>query len=154
MSEADDSPAKGDVLVVDDNPKHLDFVSTMLRNQHYKVRAATDGQRALRAARQDVPDLIMLDVNMPDMDGFAVIKQLKQDVSLKDVPVIFVSAADETLDKVTAFHLGAADYVTKPFQFPEVLGRVEVHIARARLMRELDAARAEITRLLALVNKK
>ena len=148
-----ESPDKGDVLVIDDNPKHLDFLSQMLRNQHYRVRAATDGPRALRAARREVPDLILLDVHMPDMDGFAVCKELKADPALKSVPVIFVSAADEAMDKVTAFHLGAVDYVTKPFQFTEVLGRVEVHITRARLLRELEAARAEIARLTALLGK-
>jgi DNA-binding response OmpR family regulator len=142
-----EAPTKGDVLVVDDNPTHLDFLTKMLGNQGYKVRAVTDGPRAMRAANSAPPDLILLDVNMPDMDGFQVCKRLKESETLRSIPVIFVSAADEPLDKVTAFHLGAVDYVTKPFQFAEVLGRVGIHIARAHLARELEQARAEIARL-------
>jgi DNA-binding response OmpR family regulator len=146
-----DSPAveprddtRGDVLIVDDNPAHLDLLGQMLRGQGYRVRAVVDGERALKAAHACAPEVIMLDVNMPGMDGFEVCRRLKQDPALSRIPVLFVSAADDVLDKVAAFEAGAADYVTKPYEFPEVLNRVGLHRERVQLERRLAALTAEL----------
>jgi signal transduction histidine kinase len=107
------------------------------------------GELALQAARQQPPDLILLDINMPGMNGYEVCERLKADPQLAAVPVIFISALDETMDKVRGFRLGAVDYVTKPFQFQEVEVRVRTHLELARLRRELENMVAERTRELA-----
>jgi DNA-binding response OmpR family regulator len=137
---------KGDILVVDDNPVNLDLLSNMLLDRSYRVRVATNGRRALAAARARAPDLVMLDINMPDMDGYEVCRQLKADEATRDVPVIFISALDEAMDKVRAFEVGGADYVTKPFQFEEVLARIENQLKLSRLQRDLERKNAELTR--------
>jgi eukaryotic-like serine/threonine-protein kinase len=137
---------KGDVLVVDDNPINLDLLSGMLSERQYRVRVATNGRRALAAARSVPPDLVMLDINMPEMDGYEVCRQLKADESTRDVPVIFISALDEAMDKVKAFESGGADYVTKPFQFEEVLARIENQLKLSRLQRDLERKNAELQR--------
>jgi eukaryotic-like serine/threonine-protein kinase len=137
---------KGDVLVVDDNPINLDLLSGMLSERQYRVRVATNGRRALAAARSVPPDLVMLDINMPEMDGYEVCRQLKADAVTRDVPVIFISALDEAMDKVKAFESGGADYVTKPFQFEEVLARIENQLKLSRLQRDLERKNAELQR--------
>jgi serine/threonine protein kinase/AmiR/NasT family two-component response regulator len=144
MSDKDTS--RGDILVVDDNPVNLDLLSNMLLDRKYRVRVATGGRRALTAARSCLPDLIMLDINMPDINGYEVCKQLKLDRSLCDVPVIFISALDEAVDKVKAFECGGADYVTKPFQIEEVLARVENQLKISRLQKEMEKKNDELTR--------
>ena len=116
------------ILVVDDTPANLKLISGMLREKGYKVRPATSGKLALRAAENDPPDIILLDINMPHMNGFEVCTRLKRIDKLKDIPVIFISALTETLDKVKAFGCGGVDYITKPFQFEEVHARVETHL--------------------------
>ncbi|MDO8803120.1 MAG: response regulator, partial [Elusimicrobiota bacterium] len=103
-----------------------------------KVRAAFSGEMALQAARNDPPDLILLDINMPEMNGYEVCRQLKADERLKDIPVIFLSALTETMDKVKAFGLGGVDYITKPFQFEEVEARVETHLELRRQKSQLQ----------------
>jgi len=138
--------AKGDVLVVDDNPINLDLLSGMLSERQYRVRVATNGRRALAAARSVPPDLVMLDINMPEMDGYEVCRQLKGDETTRDVPVIFISALDEAMDKVKAFESGGADYVTKPFQFEEVLARIENQLKISRLQRDLERKNGELQR--------
>jgi len=142
----DASQSKGDILVVDDNPVNLDLLSNMLQDRDYRVRVATNGRRALAAARSRPPDLVMLDINMPEMDGYEVCRQLKADGATGSVPVIFISALDEAMDKVRAFEVGGADYVTKPFQFEEVLARIENQLKLSRLQRELERKNAELTR--------
>ncbi len=137
---------KGDILVVDDNPVNLDLLSNMLLDHSYRVRVATSGRRALAAARSRPPDLVMLDINMPEMDGYDVCRSLKADEATVAVPVIFISALDEAMDKVRAFEVGGADYVTKPFQFEEVLARIEVQLKLARLQRDLETKNAELTK--------
>jgi signal transduction histidine kinase len=107
---------------------NLQLLTDMLRREGYKVRPVPSGALALQAVRAKAPDLILLDISMPDMDGFAVCRELKRDPVLRDIPVIFISALSETLDKVRAFGCGAVDYVTKPFQFEEVLVRVATHL--------------------------
>lgn len=135
---------KGEILIVDDNPINLDLLSSMLREHHYRVRAAINGRRALMAVRSCLPDLIMLDINMPEMDGYEVCRQLKADSYTADIPVIFISALDEVLDKVRAFEVGGADYVTKPFQFGEVLVRIENHLKISRLQKEMERKNQEL----------
>src|SRR6185369_3161565 len=116
----------------------------MLLDRGYRVRVATNGRRAISAARSAVPDLIMLDINMPEMDGYQVCEQLKADAQTRDIPVIFISALDNALDKVRAFQTGGADYVTKPFQFEEVLARIEIQLKISRLQREMERKNAEL----------
>ncbi|MBD2180480.1 EAL domain-containing protein [Planktothrix sp. FACHB-1355] len=123
------STIKGNILLVDDTPDNLHLLSNLLSAQGYKVRCVTNGQTALKAARAKLPDLILLDIMMPHMNGYEVCQILKSDMQTRDVPVIFLSALDEVLDKVKAFTVGGVDYITKPFQFQEVLIRVENQLA-------------------------
>jgi len=103
--------AGGDIVVVDDTPEIVKVLAEMLRARGYRVRAIADGQRALGAARQDPPDLVLLDINMPKMNGYDVCKELKADPVLSSIPVIFLSANSEVFDKVKAFSVGAVDYI-------------------------------------------
>ena len=135
---------KGDILIVDDNPVNLDLLSGMLLDRGYRVRVATNGRRAISAARSAVPDLVMLDINMPEMDGYEVCRQLKGDETTVGVPIIFISALDNAIDKVKAFQTGGADYVTKPFQFEEVLARIEIQLKISRLQREMERKNEEL----------
>src|SRR5262245_15318680 len=116
----------------------------MLLDRGYRVRVATSGRRALSAARSAVPDLVMLDINMPEMDGYEVCERIKNDDLTRDTPVIFISALDNALDKVRAFQTGGADYVTKPFQFEEVLARIEIQLKISRLQRDMERKNAEL----------
>lgn len=134
----------GDILLVDDNPINLDLLSGMLFERKYRVRVATNGKRALAAVRSCLPDLILLDINMPDMDGYEVCRRLKTDESTREVPVIFISALDEAMDKVRAFEVGGVDYVTKPFQFEEVLARIENQLKISRLQKEMAFKNEEL----------
>ena len=117
------------VLVVDDGIDNLRLLSDLLGAHGYEVRAVTTGRQALQAVEHDPPDLILLDINMPEMNGYEVCRRLKAKDRLKDVPVIFLTALTDTADKVRAFDAGGVDYVTKPFQFDEVLARVKTHVA-------------------------
>jgi len=120
------------VLVVDDTVENLRVLSDLLGEQGYEVRAVTSGRQALHAVEHDPPDLILLDITMPDMDGFEVCRRLRATEWSKDVPVIFLTALTATADKLRAFDAGGVDYVTKPFQFEEVLARVRTHVALRR----------------------
>src|SRR5262245_5975246 len=119
----------GSVLVVDDTIGNLQVLSDLLGEQGYDVRAVTSGRQALQTVEHEPPDLILLDITMPDMDGYEVCRRLRSMEHSKDVPVIFLTALTETTDKVRAFDAGGVDYVTKPFQFDEVLARVRTHVA-------------------------
>ena len=134
-----------DILVVDDNPTNLDLLSGLLQDHQFHVRAVTSGRLALTVARTFKPALILLDINMPQMNGFEVCTQLKADPATCDIPVIFISALDETMDKVRAFEVGGVDYVTKPFQIEEVLARVNSQLRIARLQHELIEKNAALT---------
>jgi len=125
------------ILVVDDTIENLQLLATMLGDQGYEIRPVTNGRQALLAADRDPPDLILLDINMPDMSGYEVCAQLTARASSQDVPVIFLTALSETADKVKAFDVGGHDYITKPFQFDEVLARVKTHVALRRTRQEL-----------------
>ena len=126
------------ILVVDDTPANVQLLVRMLADRGYSVRAALSGELALQAARESPPDLILLDINMPGMNGYEVCEQLRADEILRDIPVIFLSALNETGDKVKAFSVGGVDYVTKPFQLDEVYARVETHLKLLRLQRQLN----------------
>jgi serine phosphatase RsbU (regulator of sigma subunit) len=126
------------ILVVDDTPANLQVLAGMLKDRGYKVRPVPSGKLALQAARRDPPDLILLDINMPEMNGYEVCEHLKADERLKGVPVIFISALTEPLDKVKAFAIGGVDYLTKPFQMEELHARVETHLKLRRLQIELE----------------
>jgi len=128
----------GGILVVDDAPANLQVLAGMLKNRGYKARPVPSGKLALLAARRDPPDLILLDINMPDMNGYEVCERLKADDQLKGIPVIFISALTETLDKVKAFAIGGVDYLTKPFQIEELHARVETHLKLRRLQIEVE----------------
>ena len=120
--------SQGDILIVDDNPGNLTVLASMLTSAGYQVRSAINGETALRAIEVAPPDLVLLDVNMPGMNGHEVCRAIKQNPATADIPVICVSGLSEFSDKLTAFECGASDYVTKPFQYPEVLARVRTHI--------------------------
>jgi CheY-like chemotaxis protein len=119
---------RGNIMVVDDIPANLRLLEDMFRNQQYEVRSFPLGRLALAAAGMEPPDLILLDVDMPEMNGYEVCEQLKSKAGLSEIPVIFISALNATEDKVKGFRSGGADYVSKPFQFEEVLARVETHL--------------------------
>lgn len=122
------SATKGDILVVDDVSENLEFLSTILTQQGYKVRSVLSGLTALKVAKAAQPDLILLDIKMPEMDGYQVCQKLKADPVTQDIPVIFLSALDRANDKVKAFTLGGIDYIPKPFQVEELLARVKNHL--------------------------
>ena len=125
------------VLVVDDGVDNLRLLSDLLGEHGYEVRAVTTGRQALQAVEHDPPDLILLDITMPEMNGYEVCQRLKAKDRSKDVPVIFLTSLTETADKVRAFDAGGVDYVTKPFQFEEVLARVKTHVALRRAQADL-----------------
>jgi len=129
---------KGIILIVDDTPANLGVLSDMLTSTGYSVRPAPNGRLALRAAENDPPDLILLDINMPEMNGFEVCRRLKSDDKLKSIPVLFISALTDTRDKIKAFESGGLDYITKPFQEEEVIARVTTHLQNRQLRKELE----------------
>jgi diguanylate cyclase (GGDEF)-like protein len=125
------------ILIVDDTPDNLRLLSKTLIQEGYQVRCAVNGSMALLTIQVKLPDLILLDINMPDLDGFEICQQLKQSDITKDIPIIFVSALDEVFDKVRAFELGAVDYICKPFQIPEILSRVSHQLDIQSLRKQL-----------------
>ncbi len=140
---------QNNILIVDDTPANLRLLSNMLTERGYKVRSVINGQMALMAARAAPPDLILLDIRMPDMNGYEVCEALKSEAATADIPIIFISALDEAEDKVRAFTVGGVDYVTKPFQFEEVLARVRTHLALCDLRQELEREIVERDKLIA-----
>jgi diguanylate cyclase (GGDEF)-like protein/PAS domain S-box-containing protein len=134
----------GNILIVDDTPSVLKLLNDILTPAGYKARPFNNGELALRSLAVELPELILLDVRMPRMDGFEVCLQIKEDQRLKDIPVIFISAATDTEDKVKAFQAGAVDYITKPFQREEVLARVQTHVALHRSRQKLMQAESAL----------
>ncbi|MCC5898430.1 MAG: EAL domain-containing protein [Phormidium sp. BM_Day4_Bin.17] len=133
---------QADILIVDDTPENLRLLSNMLSRRGYRVRKAISGSMALTAVQTLPPDLILLDIMMPDMDGYALCDRLKEDKRTQDIPVVFLSALNDVFDKVKAFTVGGADYIAKPFQIEEVLARVhhQLRIKSAeRQIRQLNA---------------
>ena len=140
---------QADILAIDDTPENLALLSQMLMEQGYKVRSVTKGSTALRGAKAVPPDLILLDVKMPEMDGYEVCQQLKADDRTCDIPVIFISASGDTFDKVKAFQVGGVDYITKPFQVEEVLARLNNHLTIRNLQLKLQAQNSQLQREMA-----
>jgi putative two-component system response regulator len=129
---------KATIMVVDDTPSNLKLLEEMLRADNYRVVAFPRGDLALKAAVKSPPDLILLDINMPEMNGFEVCERLKADEGLREIPVIFISALAEARDKVRAFAAGGVDYVTKPFHFEELKARTTTHLHLRKLRMELE----------------
>jgi signal transduction histidine kinase len=136
-------PQAPSILIVDDTPANVLLLVRMLATRGYNPRPVLSGKLALQTAREEPPDLILLDITMPEMDGYEVCEQLKSDAALKEIPVIFISALNDTLDKVKAFHVGGVDYVTKPFQFEEVFARIQTHLQ----LRRLEKLRDDLTHM-------
>lgn len=133
-----------DVLVVDDTRENLRLLIRILAENGYKVRPVTNGRMAVTAAQIVPPDIILLDIMMPDMNGFEVCAELKSDERTRDIPVIFISALDETSDKVRAFDEGGVDYITKPFEAGEVLARLNTHLTIRNLQKTLQVQNNEL----------
>lgn len=127
------------IMLVDDFPSTLMVLERMLSHANYQVRSFASGKLALEAVDAVKPDLILLDVQMPEMDGYEVCTQLKANPRLAGTPVLFLSAADEPMDKVKAFNVGASDYLTKPYHPAEILSRVGIYLKVQKLQDELDA---------------
>ncbi|MGA7721520.1 MAG: hybrid sensor histidine kinase/response regulator [Ignavibacteriaceae bacterium] len=139
--------ALAEILLVDDTPANLQLLSGMLKEQGYKVRPVPSGKLALQVANIEPPDLILLDILMPEMNGYEVCEKLKADDKLKEIPVIFISALSETIDKVKGFLAGGVDYITKPFQFEEVHARVRTHLELRRQKQELKKSYEQLKEL-------
>jgi CheY-like chemotaxis protein len=137
MNHSTASTSPGDILIVDDSPENLRLLSALLKAQGYQVRQSINGQLALRAAQLNPPDLILLDISMPQMDGYEVCKHLKSSEQTRDIPVIFVSALDREVNKVKAFEIGGVDYITKPFHLKELVIRVHNQITLQRLQHQM-----------------
>ena len=135
-----------DVLAVDDEPDNLTLLIETLDPKIYSVRPATSGAMAIQAARLEPPDVVLLDVKMPAMDGYEVCRQLKQDPKLKDVVVIFISGLEDTVDKVKGFEVGGIDFLNKPLKVAELDARIQRHIQVQRLRSELEARLWELQR--------
>ncbi len=129
---------QGNILLVDDTPDNLRLLSVMLSKRGYTVRKALSGQIALNTVKTLPPDLILLDIKMPQMNGYEVCARLKADEDTKDIPIIFISALDDVLDKVQAFNVGGVDYITKPFQGEEVMARIENQLTICRQKKQLE----------------
>mgnify|MGYP002347353505 CR=1 FL=1 len=134
-------------MVVDDTAENLKLLDGILEGGHHEVRLFSSGAMMLKAAAKDPPDLVLLDVLMPEMDGYEVCRRMRGEAALHDVPVLFLSALSDVKSKVKAFEAGGMDYVTKPFQIEEVTARVKTHLLLRRTIRELDEHRRDLERL-------
>ncbi|MBE9039807.1 hybrid sensor histidine kinase/response regulator [Oscillatoriales cyanobacterium LEGE 11467] len=137
-----------DILIVDDTLDNIRFLSKMLLDRGYNVRKAINGKMALTAIEAVLPDLILLDINMPDMNGYEVCEQLKADPKTRTVPVIFLSALNDVADKVKAFQMGGVDYISKPFQFEEVLARIQNQLTIQSLQSQLKNKNCKLKKTL------
>ncbi len=140
----DKSHKKGTIVIIDDTPDNLRLLTQLLNDQGYKTRPIPNGERALAAIRKVPPDLILLDIMMPEMNGYEVCQKLKADELTRDIPIIFLSALNEANDKVKAFSMGGVDYVTKPFQAGEVLARVKTHLTLQKIQHQLQEQNAHL----------
>lgn len=143
---------QGNILIVDDTPENLTVLTRMLAEQGYLVRPAISGELALKAVKKSQPDLILLDIMMhPGIDGYEVCRLLKADTMTRDIPILFMSALHDTVNKLKAFEIGGVDYITKPFQVEEVLARVKTHLALRNLQKHLEEKNAQLEDALAKV---
>ena len=143
---SDEKPQKDTLLIVDDIPANVSVLYKFLSQEGFKVLVAQDGKSAIQRAEYGNPDLILLDVMMPGMDGFEACRILKSQETTLEIPIIFMTALADTVDKVKGFSLGASDYITKPFQHEEVLARVTNHLNFRKLQRQLQARTLELER--------
>ncbi len=150
IKQKSDSPQ---ILIVDDTLSNLKLLAELLSEHGYQVRPISSSLRALKSVAIEKPDLILLDVMMPEMDGYEVCQRLKLDKHLCDIPVIFISALDETVNKVKGFKAGGVDYITKPFQKEEVLIRVETHLALSNLQQQVQARNVQLEQEIVLRKK-
>ncbi len=134
------SEFKADILVIDDNPQNLRLLVSILKERNYRARPVTSGLMALSAAQAKVPDLILLDIMMPEMDGYSLCKKIKEEVS-GEIPILFISALRDEMDKAKGFAVGAVDYITKPFFTEEIIARIETHLKISRLTKELKKSK-------------
>jgi diguanylate cyclase (GGDEF)-like protein/PAS domain S-box-containing protein len=134
----------GNILVIDDEPAALKLLKDILTAEGHVVRPFNNGNLALRSIRAEAPELVLLDIRMPDMSGFEVCRLIKADSRLREIPVIFISAAADIDDKVRAFEEGGVDYITKPFQKEEVIARVKTHVALSHSIREMKSVTAAL----------
>jgi light-regulated signal transduction histidine kinase (bacteriophytochrome) len=134
---------EANILVVDDTPENLRLLMGILAEQGYRVRPVPSGTRALSTVQIELPDLILLDIKMPDMSGYEVCEQLKADDRTRDIPIIFLSALNKVEDKVKGFEVGGVDYITKPFQVEEVLARVKTHLTLQHMRKALEQKNVE-----------
>ncbi|MDM8560608.1 response regulator [Candidatus Parabeggiatoa sp. HSG14] len=148
MNDTEIQNSKGTILVVDDTLANLQVLTQMLTEQGYKIRPAVSGKLAFSFMQSMLPDLILLDIQMPEMDGYEVCEKLKADDRTCDIPVIFISALSDVFDKVKAFSVGGVDYITKPFQAEEVLARVETHLKLNHLQQQLVLQNEELRKTL------
>jgi PleD family two-component response regulator len=128
---------RGKILIVDDTVSVINMIKTALSNESYQILIATSGENAIKSAKIAQPDLILLDILMPEMDGYEACRRLKSDEETKDIPVLFMSALTEVFDKVKAFNLGAVDYVTKPLNVEELQARVHTQVKLSKMQRKL-----------------
>jgi len=135
-----------DILVIDDSPENLKVLVTILAERGYQVRPALSGEIALKAVQEEIPDLVLLDIMMPVMDGLEVCRLLKSDAGTRDIPILFISALSDAEDKIKAFRAGGVDYISKPFHAEEVLARVQTHLAlrnmNVQLLREIEVRKS------------
>lgn len=141
---ATDNSHRGEILVVDDTPANLTLLTQLLLSQHYKARPVASGQAAVAAATAQLPELILLDVRLPDISGFSVCRQLKADAHTRQVPILFISAFDAPAEQLEGFAAGGVDFITKPFEEQVVLARVATHLALARAQCQLEADRQQL----------
>lgn len=139
------------IFIVDDQPSNLKVLLTLLKNHFSTVHVADSGERALKALESFQPDVILLDVMMPEMNGYEVCRRVKENEATSAIPVIFMTALDSLEDKMAGFEAGGVDYITKPFQQAEVLARVKTHVALRKKEKELQDALDEIKRLSGIV---
>jgi signal transduction histidine kinase len=141
----------GEILIVDDTPENLGVLGNLLREQGHTVRIAINGPLALRSAQARQPDLILLDIRMPEMDGFEVCRRLRAIKAMAAIPIVFLSASDAAEDRVAAFDNGGQDFIAKPFHAAEVIARVQTHLSLSRTRRDLETANSGLERMLAVV---
>ncbi len=144
MLQQEECMEAGNIIVVDDTPDNLRLLGSILRKQDYKVRLIPNGELALSAVELSPPDLILLDIMMPGLNGYQVCSRLKENEKYRDIPILFISAIDDVIDKVKAFEAGGVDYITKPFQVKEVLARVETHLKIHSLQQSLQHKNKEL----------
>jgi len=139
-------PPREEILIVDDAQDNLNLLSAMLSRQGYRTQSVQSGDLALAAVQSALPDLILLDIMMPEMDGYEVCKRLKANESSRDIPIIFISALERTQDKIKGFAAGGVDFITKPFRLKEVLARVETHLALRKAQKDLHEQNVQLER--------